>query len=70
MSVVENSLGEKSMIRKSVITCMLIMLPAATMAAVVQDDGRPVDGMAQWRITEKEVTAVQAELIRRGFYKS
>jgi peptidoglycan hydrolase-like protein with peptidoglycan-binding domain len=58
------------MIRKSVITCMLIMLPAATMAAVVQDDGRPVDGMAQWRITEKEVTAVQAELIRRGFYKS
>ncbi|MBK7600538.1 MAG: peptidoglycan-binding protein [Acidobacteria bacterium] len=46
------------------------MLPAATMAAVVQDDGRPVDGVVQWRITEKEVTAVQAELIHRGFYKS
>jgi peptidoglycan hydrolase-like protein with peptidoglycan-binding domain len=61
--------------RKTVLACLSIIFALLlTAAAIAQtpstDDQATNDQAAEWRITEKEVKAVQAELTHRGYYKS
>jgi len=55
----------KKLIGRYSVLIMLVFLFSASMVAVAQQSDP-----SQWRITEKEVVAVQAELFRRGYYTS
>jgi Putative peptidoglycan binding domain len=48
---------------------VLLVLPLLSVSAIAQDEVK-AEGADQFRITEKEVVAVQTELSRRGFYNS
>jgi hypothetical protein len=53
----------------------VFLIPAFAIAQTPADNQRPAPQTtsrppADWRITEKEVKAVQVELIRRGYYRS
>lgn len=65
--------------RKAIMSSLLIvvvfLIPTFAIAQTPADNQAPepqtaVRQTTDWRITEKEVKAVQAELIRRGYYKS
>ncbi len=61
--------------RKTALSCLSITFALLlSVAAIAQTpstgDQTPANQPTEWRITEKEVIAVQAELTRRGYYKS
>ena len=61
--------------KKNALSCLSIaaalLLPILAIAQTTSTNNQAADPPApEWRITEKEVIAVQAELTRRGFYKS
>jgi hypothetical protein len=61
--------------KKNALSCLSVavalLIPILAVAQTTSADNPAADPPArEWRITEKEVIAVQAELTRRGFYKS
>ncbi|MGH9831746.1 MAG: peptidoglycan-binding domain-containing protein [Blastocatellia bacterium] len=61
--------------KKNALSCLSVavalLLPILAVAQTPSTNNQAADPQTpEWRITEKEVIAVQAELTRRGFYKS